>query len=247
MHLQIDKNAAMPVYYQIAQQIKQYIEDESLQDGDGIPSERELCEASGVSRMTVRQAIDQLVEEGILERQRGKGTFVTTPKFSQPLSQLTSFTMDTQTRGMRPTSRVISCAAIPATPMVARMLGLEVGQPVVQLARVRLADGEPHAYECSHLNYEMAKPLLGMDLTNQSLYKALNTECNMHLTKAKETIEASACAPDIAALLDIPPRSVTFHITRTTLDDAGLPVEYVESNYRIDKFRFEVELDLVKT
>lgn len=240
----INKASALPVYYQIAQRIKQYIEERALKDGDLIPSERELCETFAVSRMTVRQAIDMLVDEEILERQRGRGTFVTSPKFSQSLTVLTSFTLDTVTRGMVPTSKVVFCGVVPAAPQVAERLQIKPGDDVVQVARVRYADGEPHAYECSNLLCEMASPLLDIDLTNRSLYRTLNEVCGLHLVKARELIEAKLCPPEIGGFIKVPPQALTFFIRRITFNEAGRAVEYVESHYRTDKFRFEVELTL---
>lgn len=238
----VDKTSVLPVYYQIAQQIKQYIQQESLQSGALIPSERELCEVFDVSRMTVRQAIDQLVNEDILERQRGRGTFVAAPKISQSLTALTSFTVDTITRGMVPSSKVLSCGVMMPPPQVAEMLRLDPGDKIIQVARVRYGDGEPHAYECSSLLYEMAKPLLDVDLTNRSLYRTLSEDCGLRLVRARETIEVRSCPADVSRYIQVPPQALTFYFRRTTFNDDGLAVEYVESYYRIDKFRFEVEL-----
>lgn len=240
----IDKASMLPVYFQIAQQIREYIKQEGLKEGDLIPSERELCQTFDVSRMTVRQAIDQLVAEELLDRQRGRGTFITSPKFSQNLSTLTSFSMDTVTRGMTPTSRVLHCRLIKAGPHVAEVLQVDPTDYIVQVARVRCADDEPHAYECSHLVAEKARPLLGIDLTDRSLYQALKNECGLSLIKARESIEAKVCPPDVGRLIKVPNQAIAFYIRRITFDESGIPVEYVESHYRTDKFRFEVELAL---
>lgn len=243
-HMTIDKTSMIPVYHQIARQLKALIEDESLENGDLIPSERELCDTFGVSRMTVRQAIDVLVNEGALVRQKGKGTFVSTAKLSQPLTSLSSFTVDTIGRGMVPTSDVLSCEAVFAGEKTARMLGIGKDDLIIRLERVRLANGKPHAFECSHLLYEKTAGILEMDLTNRSLYEVLQNECGMNLASAKEVIEANICPSRICRVLQIPEKSLTFHIERITFDSYGRPVEYVESNYRTDKFKFEVELNL---
>lgn len=240
----LDKGSMLPIYYQIAQQVKAYIAQQKLREGDVIPTERELCEAFGVSRMTVRQAVDILVGEGLLNRQRGRGTFISTPKISQPLTMLTSFTVDAVARGMTPSSRVISCQAVPASPCVAEKLNIATGETVVQLVRVRCANGEPHAHERTSLLHSMAAPLLTMDLAGRSLYQTLGEVCNLHLVRARESIEAKGCPEKICRLLHIPDTSIVFYIQRVTFDQHNCPVEYVEANYRTDKFRFEVELAL---
>ena len=242
--MQLDKGSILPIYYQIAQRIKAYIAENQLAEGDAIPTERELCSGFGVSRMTVRQAVDTLVAEGLLNRQRGRGTFVTAPKISQPLSTLTGFTSDCLERGVVPTSMVVSCHAVPASPKAAEKLEIQAGEPVIQLVRVRCAGGEPHAYERSNLLYDMAAPLLEMDLSDCSLYRTLSEDFNMKLARARQSIEAQSCPPEVCRLLGIPAYSVVFYIQRITYNSKGRAVEYVESNYRTDKFRFEVELAL---
>lgn len=243
MH-EIDKTSVLPVYYQIAQQIRDYITKEGLKAGEMILSERELCAIFKVSRMTVRQAVDQLVAEGLLERQRGRGTFITTPKFSQTLSALTSFSTDTLTRGMIPTSKVLHCRLVKAGTKVAEMLQIDPEDQVVQVVRVRYADNEPHAYECSYVLAEMGRPLLDIDLTDRSLYQMLREKCALYLVRARELIEAKACPAEVGRHIQVPLQGITFYIRRVTYDKNGLAAEYVESHYRIDKFRFEVDLEL---
>lgn len=240
----IDKTSPVPIYHQIARHLEQSIKQRGLKDGDLIPTEHELCETYGVSRMTVRQAVDILVKQSLLVRQKGKGTFVSTAKLRQPLAALTSFTMDMLSRGLAPASRILSCEPVTASPKVCEKLGLKAGAQVIALARVRLANGVPQAYEFSHLLYSQAKTILQMDLTNQSLYHVLSHECGLHLTTARESIEVNTPSPNIFKLLEIAPHTPMFYIERLTYDEAGRAVEYVESHYRTDRFKFEVELNL---
>ncbi|MCL2588510.1 MAG: GntR family transcriptional regulator [Oscillospiraceae bacterium] len=243
---EIDKLGFTPVYRQIAANIKQYIETNSIKIGDMIPSERELCDAFEVSRMTVRQAIDLLVQEHVLVRQKGKGTFVSAPKFDQSLTALTSFTMDMTDRKLVSASHILGLEEIAAPAHVAKRLGLQSGETVIRLIRVRLANGHPYAHECSHLLADRARPILDVDFTHRSLYNALSTLCGVQMTRAKQVIAASVCPDQICSNLAIPKKSVTFHIERTTYNEQGTPFEYVESRYRIDKFKYHVELDLRK-
>ena len=244
LNSEIDKFGHIPVYYQIAVNIKFYIQSNDIKPGEIIPSERELCEVFDVSRMTVRQAVDLLSREGIVSRRKGKGTFVCAPKLKQPLTSLTSFTMDMRGRGLSPTSDVISCAEIKTPDHVAERLNIKKGEPVIQLIRIRLANGRAHAYECSYLLYEKAKSILNIDFAHHSLYDVLEEQCNVKMSKAQEAIEVNMCPAEICKKLEIPVKSLAFYIERTTFDSENVPVEYVESHYRIDQFKFYVELDL---
>lgn len=240
----IDRANPLPIYHQIMRDLERMIRETPLGSGELIPTEHELCARYGVSRMTVRQAVDVLVKQGLLVRQKGKGTYVGEGKLSQPLAALTSFTMDMRSRGLRPGSRVLACGETQADPKVCEKLGLAAGAPVLRLARVRLANGVPQAYECSHLLPAETQPLLHMDLTDQSLYHALCNECGLRLAAAREAIEVNTPSPEICRLLEIPSGTPAFFIERVTFDSAGRAVEYVESYYRTDRFKFEVELNL---
>lgn len=240
----IDKTSPIPVYHQISEYLCHMIEEQRLENGDLIPTERELCELFSVSRMTVRQAIESLVSRGQLVRQKGKGTFVSKPKLSQPLTSLTSFTMDVFQRGMVPSNRVLFCEAVAAGPVAAQALDMAEDGRIVRLGRIRLANNVAHAYECSHLPYEKASRILNMDLACGSLYATLRETCGLCLAAAKETIEVCVAPAPICKVLGLPEKTLTFHIRRITYDKAGLPVEYVESYYRTDKFQFEVHLSL---
>lgn len=240
--IELDKGSKLPIYYQIAQQIKIYIENKGLQEGAVIPTERELCQAFSVSRMTVRQAVEVLVGEGLLNRQRGRGTFVSAPKACQQLTKLSSFTNDTLARGMVPTSRIISCQAMPASPLVAEKLNVETGEVVVQLARVRYANGQPQGHEKANLLYSVASPLLTMNLANSSLYKTLQDVCGLELLRASQRIEAKICADKICRYLNVPVGSMVFNLQRTTYSSKEKAFEYTEANYRTDKICFNVEL-----
>lgn len=240
----INKASPIPVYHQISEYLCHYIEERQLENGELIPTERELCQLFAVSRMTVRQAIEVLVSRGLLTRQKGKGTFVSKPKLSQPLTSLTSFTMDAIQRGMTPSNRVLFCEAVSAGAEIAQILSMVAEERIVRLGRIRMANGVAHAYECSHLPLDKAAPILDMDLASRSLYAALRGVCGLCLSSARETIEVGVTPTKICHVLGLPEKTLTFHIRRTTFDCSGHPVEYVESYYRTDKFQFEVQLKL---
>jgi len=241
---QVDRTSFVPVYHQIAQNLKQYLKTNELKEDDLIPSERELCEAFEASRMTIRQAVDLLVQEGLLVRIKGKGTFVKKPKLRQPLTALTSFTMDMISQGLTPTSRVISCSLVAASENIATFLNIPEGTQVVCLQRVRYANDKPHAYECSYLLHDEPNRLLAEDFTNRSLYRFLRENCGWKLTRAKESMEVMECPDDVYQLLWVPKGTPVFHRSRVTFNAEDCPVEYVVSCYRIDKYRFEFKLEL---
>lgn len=244
MNMNIDKNSAIPVYYQIREQIKENILKGILQTNDTLPSERELCEQLKISRMTVKQAMDSLMNEGLVSKKKGVGTFVSVPKIAQPLTKLTSFTDDMLRRGMKPGSRTITLSVEKPSEDIINTLQLINKDKVIYVKRLRLADGEPMAVETTYLSYDICYPLIGEQLDNQSLYNILREKCNVTLSSATQTIEVSTCNSDNCKLLEIHANSPIFFIKRITFDNNNNPVEYVESAYRSDRYKFEIELNI---
>src|SRR3954453_12034485 len=146
----IDPTSPVPKYFQLREILLDLIEDDELPVDSSIPSERELCQRYGLSRMTVRQAVDHLVSEGRLYRVPGKGTFVARPKLDMPL-RLVSFTEDMQARGLTPGARELDRRTVPANPHLARVFGVPPGAGVHVVERLRTADGEPMAIERCHI------------------------------------------------------------------------------------------------
>ncbi|QYJ16830.1 HTH-type transcriptional repressor NagR [Rubrobacter xylanophilus DSM 9941] len=232
----IDTESPVPKYYQLKEIIRDMIEKEELRAGQAIPSEREFCERYGISRMTARQAIMELVNEGLLYREQGRGTFVAEKKLQQEAARLTSFTQDMRDRGMRPSSRVLELEVEPAGPVVARMLGVDRGIRIVRLRRVRDADGEPMALETSHLLYEVAKGVLEADLAAGSLYEELG-KVGVRMSRAEQSYEAGLVNEAEAEHLGVPAGSPALLIERITFDQNDRPFEYVKSTYRADRYR----------
>lgn len=147
----INKNSPIPIYYQLGEQIKALIEKGELKPGDALPPEREFAEKYQISRMTVRQAFTQLVNEGYLYRMQGKGTFVAERKIEQLLQGVTSFSEDMKARGLEPSSELIRFEMQPAAASIAEQLSIDESDPVYEIERIRLADGVPMALETSYL------------------------------------------------------------------------------------------------
>lgn len=212
------------------------------QPGDLIPSERELGEQYGISRMTARQAITELVNEGLFYREQGKGTFVNRHKITQQLIRLTGFTEDIKARGQRPGTRVLSAQMIPADEILAERLRIKEGLQIFCLQRLRLADDEPLAIETSCLSFIGCERLLEEDLETNSLYRLLENKYGLPLLQAEQELEAGLIGPEEAALLKIPIGSAALYTRRTTYTERDQPVEYARSVYCGNKYTFYTQL-----
>ena len=226
----------LPKYYRVKESLREMIQTRGLGEGEMIPPERELCELYGVSRMTARQAVMELVNEGLLYREQGKGTFVAGQKLQHEAARLTSFTQDMKTRGMEVSSEVVEVAEDGAPPAAARALGIETGEPIVRVKRVRSADDQPMALETSHLLYDLARGVLDADLTKGSLYEELR-KLGVKIAWAEQSYEATLVNDGEARHLGVPAGSAALLIERVTFDDGDRPFEYVKSVYRGDRYR----------
>lgn len=235
-----DPSNGVPKYRQLQHVLEEMIA--GMRPGEPIPPERELERRFGVSRVTVRQALHQLVLAGRLERVQGKGTFVARPKLEQVLA-LTSFSEEMLSRGMRPGSRMLGVRTVAATADLAGLLGCSVGQPLIELRRVRLADGEPMALETVYLSAERFPALLEADLTDRSLYTWLSERYGVELAHARQTIEATVLGPEEARLLEVPVGTPAFRLERVSYDRRDLPVEFVRSLYRGDRYKLYARLE----
>jgi GntR family transcriptional regulator len=208
-----------------------------------IPSERELSVALGASRMTIRQALVEMMAEGSLYTRSGKGTFVAERKIEQPLQRLTSFTEDIASRGLHPSSRLIGAKLLPAPIELAHALGIRAGAELVRLRRLRLADGQPLAIETSHLPHARCPGLLDHDLEHGSLYAILAESYGLELAGARQTIEAAAPSPEERDLLQMPAGVPVLRIHRFTTARDGTTCEFVQSAYRGDRYQLNVNLE----
>jgi GntR family transcriptional regulator len=238
---EIDVRSPLPKYHQLKEIIRDKIEKEELGSGEVIPPERELCDRYGVSRMTARQAVMELVSEGLLYRVQGLGTFVAEKKVRQGTGRLTSFTQDMRERGMTASSEVLEIGAEEAGPVAARMLGIEAGEKIVRIRRVRHADGRPMALETSHLLYKKARSVLEMDLSERSLYEELEKR-GVRIGGADQSYEAVLVNEAESGHLGVPVGSPALLIERVTRDAEGRPFEYVKSVYRGDRYRMTATL-----
>lgn len=237
----IKKNSPIPIYYQLIELIQEKIEKGQLKPGDSIPSEREYAEKYQISRMTVRQALTHLVNNGYLHRLQGKGTFVSEQKIQQPLQGLTSFTEDMTARGMKPDSHIIQFEIIPATPQIASQLAINEYAPIYEIKRVRLADDVPMALETTYISANLVKGLTE-EIVNQSIYAYMENKLNLEIDNGSQMIEASIANQMEAQFLNIQAGAPILLIQRNTFLQDGTPVELVKSSYRADRYKFMIQM-----
>ena len=194
-----------------------------------MPTERELSERFGVSRGTVRQALDRLEAEQRVHRHQGRGTFVAKPKMDH-LLELTSHSEHIRSRGMEPASRLIGVGRVPAAADIAGMLALAEGDEILQIERVRLADGEPVAVEVLYLDARRFDDVAALLGESQSLYQLLRARYGVELAWAEETIEAVVAPEREASLLGIASGGPALLLCRQSFDPIGRPIEFVRSH-----------------
>jgi GntR family transcriptional regulator len=225
-------------YHAVRDRIHDLID--GLAVGDALPAERTLATDLGVSRMTLRRAIDELVASGLVERRHGAGTFVAAPKIAQPLAG-TSFSEDMRRRGLTPASRTITVEEIHAGPQLGRRLEVSPATPVLRIVRQRSADAAPMAIETLHVPVTVVPDLTPEDLTDASFYELLAAR-GIQLDRAVQTIEPTVTDDEESELLGIPLHSPAFLFERTSRDADGRIVEFVRSVYRGDRYKLTAEL-----
>jgi GntR family transcriptional regulator len=234
----ISSHGPVPKYFQLREILLDLIE--GLEPESPVPSERELCERYGLARMTVRQAIDSLVGEGVLFKVQGRGTFVAKPKMDLQI-RLTSYSEDIRRRGMVPASRTLDFGRIPATAHLARELKVAPGDPVVRLDRLRYADGTPMARQRTYLAEALVPGLLDAD-PPASLHQHLSERYGLTPTWGEQSIEACSADREDASLLALPPPAVVLRLLRRAyMGDVAM--EYTVSLYRADRYQLWVPLE----
>ena len=233
----LDKSSFTPMYFQIQTQLLKMIQGGQLHAGDPLPGEEELSRACGVSRMTARHALQSLKSQGFASRHKGQGTFVSQPKVEKDITHLCGFTAEMRALGLQPTSRILSAETTLASAEVALRLRVEVGSPMFNLRRLRLADGLPVAVEQVWLSREQFPGLDQIDFAFSSLYQTLRERYGIRVSRADEILEARAASRDEAELLEIPRRSSVLVMSRTLWNVDGKPVEMAHSVYRGDRYR----------
>jgi GntR family transcriptional regulator len=231
------RNAATPLHVQISEALRAQIESTELKAGETFPSERELAEHFGVSRMTVRQALHRLRQEGLIYHERGVGTFVASRKIDVHTRNLSGFSDEMLSLGLKPSSRVLELKCESVTDGVAKDLNLEKTQQVFHLERLRLADDEPMAFEVTYLPEDLCPGLDKWDLTKNSLYQILVQHYNLQIHHAAESLEAAAATKLVAKQLGIKPGTPVLVVHRVVFSESNQPLESAFTTYRADRYR----------
>ncbi|MDN3249639.1 GntR family transcriptional regulator [Streptomyces sp. DSM 42143] len=235
----LDRSSPVPLYYQLAQQLESAIEHGVLAPGNLLGNEVDLSVRLGLSRPTVRQAIQSLVDKGLLVRRRGVGTQVVHSQVRRPL-ELSSLYDDLEAAGQGPTTRVVRNEDVPAPADVAAALGVAEGGEVTVLERLRLTHGQPVALLCNYL----PAGLLDLDsarLESTGLYRLLRAS-GITLHSARQTVGARTATGEEAARLDEKEGAALLTMQRTAYDDTGRPVEYGTHVYRASRYAFDFQL-----
>ncbi|KKI90882.1 GntR family transcriptional regulator [Bacillus sp. SA1-12] len=238
----IDKNSPLPLYYQLEELLKKAIESKEFNPGDFLPSERELSKIYQISRMTVRQAVMNLVKKGYLTREKGRGTFVSNQKLEQNMKGLTSFTEEMQARQLVPESKLLYFKISPVQQNLQDRLNLEAGELIYTFTRLRLANGEPIALETSYLPVNLV-PGLTKEILEQSLYFYIEENLGLKIGHATQTVEASLADEEEMKYLNIKKGMPVLIKHRETFINNGTQLELVRSAYRADKYKYIIDMD----
>ena len=242
MRTTLDKRLPTPLYHQLKAALLDAIQSGHWNPGDQIPTEAALAETYAVSKITVREALRELAAMGFVRREQGRGTFVARARLEQGPRELTSFTEEMRRHGYRPSSRVLSRESLAASGRVAEKLGVARGAPVLQLRRLRFADGEPMAVQTAYVPLDLAPGLARRSIASRSLYEILRTDYGLVPDRAREIHCAVAADKETAQLLQVAEGSPAMSAERISFLAGGRPLELVESVMRGDRYRIMLEL-----
>lgn len=240
--LSINKKQSMPAYLQLKERLSQAIESGELPAGAALPSERDLAETLHLSRMTVRRALEELVVDNLVERRQGSGTYVLPRRMEQTIDHIAGFSEEARLLGFKAGSKLIEAQLVPADQQVADILGMEKGDMVFRITRLRTADGAPLALQFSHISPRLKDFPVEKLRKSGSLYKTIAQHYHISPVKAHQTVSARLPLRLECQQLEISREIPLLSIERVTYDDSGKPFEYVRSAYRGDKYQIGLDI-----
>ena len=230
--MKLNNSSSTPLYDQLKQILKESIDQGIYKSGDRLPNETELCESYGVSRITVRRAIQDLSDEGFLERKQGKGTFVTRTKIAREMVSIDGFTDFSKQLGKNPSKRVLACEEIKATPEIAEALKIAVDSPVLRLVRIMSIDQQPFTLDIAHYSLERFPNLFSHFAEHESTYDVLKNvyHINIQSGSSKKITTVITASSMEAEYLDCEVGETLFNIDKTVYDEKGVPIHI--SNFK---------------
>jgi GntR family transcriptional regulator len=238
----IPLRTGVPRHEQLSDWLRAQIQSGAFATHAQLPSEKDLGGLADVSRITVRRALATLENEGRIYRRQGLGSFVAPPPLPQGLVRLTDFAQDMARAGLVASSVVLFRGVEAAPPAVAEGLGLDAGAPTVRIDRLRLADGQPVALDCTWLPPFFGQLLDGHDLVRETFYRILERDAGIAIVRGRYRIEAVVAHADEATPLAVPEGAPLLRVERTSFTDADRPVYYQRRFYRADRVAFDLEL-----
>lgn len=236
--MELDKNSCVPLYHQLKNKLLEMIE-KGYDVGDALPTETELEKMFNVSRMTVRLAVNALVEEDLLEKQQGRGTFVKKPKITQDLMTITSWTDDMIKRGLTPKTVDTAISLMSPPKKVRQLLKLNGKDKVVKIKRIRYASDEPMCIMTNYLAESYVPGLAEEGLKYESLYKTISERYGISFTLTEETVEAREATEYESEVLMIEEWSPVLVVTTVSYISDGTPIEVVNIIARADRYQYK--------
>ncbi|EKN65259.1 transcriptional regulator [Neobacillus bataviensis LMG 21833] len=239
----LQHGSVIPLYHQLMERLKASIEKGKWAPGDKILSENQLMDQFGVSRNTAKKAIEELVQEGILYRIQGKGTFVAKPKLQQSLNSFYSFSRVLKEKGLNPKDIILKIEEMKPTEMIREALQLGEEEQVIEMKRLRCANNEPYILESSFIpKHVVSDPEQLKHVGEISLYDLFSQQFNIVVSRAKEAFEPVLIRAEESELLQTEEGKPALLLERTAYDVSGMPVEFCISIVRGDRCRFYTEL-----
>ena len=240
----INRKSKIPYYQQLYEILRRKIQTGEWKPGEMIPPEITLIDQFQVSRNTVRNVLDMLVNEGRIYRQRGIGSFVAYPTFEEALVHIINFTQDMQQRGYQPSSKILSCDLMGAPEDIAEKLMVSPGEELACLRRLRIADEKPMSIEEASFVHRFCPGVLTRhDYASVSLRESMAVDYGIHWQRASQVIRAVNATKEQAALLNVPVGSALLFVERVTYTEQDLPAEFLQIYYRGDRYSLYNELN----
>lgn len=232
----ISRASKLPLHHQLYDLLRGKIRSGEWIEGQMIPTEPELINQYGVSRIVIRQVLNRLVNEGMIFRQQGRGSFVAERRLEEGLSRIISFTEDMRQRGLTPKTRILFTGLIPAPEDIAEHLGIQAGDELARLERLRLANDEPMSIEEAHLVHRYFPGVLNEDYALVPLRETLQQKYGVRITRARQVIRAVQATAEQARLLTTQGKSPLLLVERVSFSEQNQPVEFLRIYFRGDRY-----------